>query len=117
MDINTLKHILMNFIKSKVDYGKQVVKLAKSKFGDMASSSEPMVDTVVVAPVTPASVTFDLSSYILQVIIAIYLINQIVPHGESNLKIIMYVLVVLGGGYPLFFLILLWLFKMQITKK
>ena len=121
MEINTLKHTLMDYlnstIDSAVDYSKQVVELAKSKFGDMASSSEPMVKTVVVAPVTAASVTFDFSSYIVKVIIGIYLVNKIVPPGESNLKIMMYVLVVLGGGYPLFFLILLWLFKMQITKK
>ena len=130
MEINTLKHTLMDYlnstIDSAVDYSKQVVELAKSKFGDMASSSapmasssEPMVKTVVVAPVTAASVTFDFSSYIVKVIIGIYLVNKIVPPGDSykNLKIMMYVLVVLGGGYPLFFLILLWLFKMQITKK
>lgn len=107
-------------LESAVDYGKQVKELVTSKFGDMASSSapsSPIIKTVIVEPVTPASVTFDLSSYILKVIIGIYLVNQIVPPGESNLRIMMYVLVVLGGGYPLFFLIILLIFKMQITKK
>ena len=112
----------MDYVDSKINlttnYITKVAGLV-SKFGVMESSSEPTPETklVVVEPVTAASVTFDFSSYIVKVIIGIYLVNQLVPPGERNLRIIMYILVVLGGGYPLIFLILLWLFKMQITKK
>jgi hypothetical protein len=64
--------------------------------------------------------TSDLLMYIISVAISIMLIQKIVPMNNSNpayvkLRICLYVIAVLGGGYPLFFLIVLYFLKVQFT--
>jgi hypothetical protein len=63
----------------------------------------------------------DISMYLISVVLSIMLIQKLVPMNASNpiyrnLRIVLYILAVLGGGYPLLFLIVLYLFKMQLTR-
>ena len=59
---------------------------------------------------------FDLVFYLIQTVVGFVLVQQIVPNSDQykNVKIIMYILILLGG-YPVFFLIILWLFKLKIN--
>jgi hypothetical protein len=69
--------------------------------------------------ISKESVTFDLISYIFWVGIGIYLVQKLIPVGDAyqTLRIVLYVMLVLGGGYSAVFLAVLYFLKMQITKK
>jgi hypothetical protein len=106
---------LIDDINSKIDY----IKTAT----DVVTSTSEFTATAAVkpapapAPVSKASVGGDFAMYVVKVAISIYLIQQVVPSSESyqNLRIIMYILAVLGSGYPLLFLIILYFMKLKIN--
>ena len=98
-DVNETKDKIMNTVQF-------------SGFGGSSSSM----------PTAPKDGATDLLMYIVSVVISIMLIQKIVPMSNNTnpayvkLRLALYVMAVLGGGYPLLFLIVVYLFKMQLTR-
>jgi len=108
----------MDFINNKIDEltTKANVLTSTSEFTETA----PVVVTKTeIKEISKASVTFDLISYLFWVGVGIYLVQILIPPTDSyqTLRIVLYVMLVLGGGYPAVFLAVLYFLKMQITKK
>jgi hypothetical protein len=81
------------------------------------SSSEPKKTESVIV-VNRQRTTDSLVWYIAKVSVTIYLINLLVPGSEiyTTLRILLYVMAVLGSGYPLLFLIILYVLGMKVIK-
>ena len=102
-------------IQAKADY--------LSKAADVVTGTSGFTETVNVAStkeqgvMSKSTVAGDGVFYLIKVALTIYLIQQIVPSSEQykNVRIALYVLAVIGSGYPLFFLIILYLMRMKIT--
>lgn len=114
----------MDFINNKIDTltTKAKVLTSISLFGETAPAPAPAPVVIIkneTQEISKESVTFDLISYIFWVGIGIYLVQKLIPVGDAyqTLRIVLYVMLVLGGGYPAVFLAVLYFLKMQITKK
>ena len=110
----------MDFINNKIDdlTTKAKVLTSTSSFGETAPAPVVVTKTET-KEISKGSVAFDLVSYLFWVGVGIYLVQELIPSTDAykTLRIVIYVLLVFGEGYPAFFLAVLYFLKMQITKK